>query len=210
VREAARALVPPDRRFAVDFRRAAVVRLRAELLFRRERAELLRAVLRRAVLLRAVLRRAAVFRAGLFRAVVLRAVVLRVVLLRVREDADLRREEALLRRDWPDSDIAIATAWRRLFTRRPEPPLRSFPSLYSCMTFLTLRRCCLLAISASGWKLRTNPETARLRGRSEKSAPSRGTNLRRAVWRPGIDPGARKQATQRQPSTMRGRGGTAA
>ena len=127
-------------RFAVLFRRVVFARPRAALL--------LRAVLLRAVLLREVL-----FRVLLFRP--------RAELVRdraVRED-DFR-PDAFFRRDWPDSDMAIATAWRRLFTLRPERPLRSWPSLYSCMTFLTLRRCCFLAISASEWKLRSNPATA--------------------------------------------------
>jgi hypothetical protein len=53
----------------------------------------------------------------LFRAVLFRVALFRVVLFRVsdflpaalREEADLR-VDGLFRRDWPDSDIAIATA----------------------------------------------------------------------------------------------------
>jgi hypothetical protein len=136
--------------FAVFFRRVVFVRPRDALLLR---AGLLRPVLLRVVLFRAVLLRGVLFRVLLFRP--------RAELVRdraVRED-DFR-PDAFFRRDWPDSDMAIATAWRRLFTLRPERPLRSWPSLYSCMTFLTLRRCCFLAISASEWKLRSNPATA--------------------------------------------------
>jgi hypothetical protein len=109
-----------------------------------------------------------------FRAVLFRLALFRVVLFRVpdflpavlRAEADLRVDD-FFRRDCPDSDIAIATAWRRLFTLRPEP-LRSLPSLYSCMTFPTLRRCCFLAIGASGWKLRANPETRETAGCSAR------------------------------------------
>jgi len=44
-------------------------------------------------------------------------------------------------RDCPDSDIAMAIAWRRLFTfpRRPRPAF-SRPRLYSRMTRFTLPR----------------------------------------------------------------------
>jgi hypothetical protein len=53
---------------------------------------------------------------------------------------------AFLRRfDWPDSDMAIATACFRLLTFRPDP-LLSFPLLYSCMTFLTFPFCAVLGI----------------------------------------------------------------
>ena len=52
-------------------------------------------------------------------------------------------------RDWPDSDIAMATACFRLFTFLPEGPLLRSPSLYSCITFSTLLFCRVLAMSAS-------------------------------------------------------------
>jgi hypothetical protein len=44
-----------------------------------------------------------------------------------------------LRRDCPDSDIAMAIACLRLFTFLPDP-LRSEPRLCSPITFFTLRR----------------------------------------------------------------------
>jgi hypothetical protein len=47
--------------------------------------------------------------------------------------------------DWPDSDMAIAMACFRLFTFRPDP-LRSVPSLCSCITFSTFSFCCVEAI----------------------------------------------------------------
>jgi hypothetical protein len=66
----------------------------------------------------------------------------RAVLRRV---VDLRRERVALlrprrRRDWPDWDIAIAIACRRLLTlpRRPRP-LLTWPRLYSCITLFTFR-----------------------------------------------------------------------
>jgi len=83
-------------------------------------------------------------------------VVLRFGALRPR-DLALRRATVDLRlrrlRDWPDSDMAMAIAWRRLFTlpRRPRP-LLSCPFLNSCITFFTLRFCRGLAI----WNLRGN------------------------------------------------------
>jgi hypothetical protein len=109
-------------------------------------------------------RRAAVFRFAVLRGVVFRrVVVLRVVVLRevdlrdvvLRERAvvrfaglrfvvrfalaRLRLDELFFRRDWPDSDIAMAIACLRLFTFLPDP-LRSEPRLCSPITFLTLRR----------------------------------------------------------------------
>jgi len=78
---------------------------------------------------------------------VLRRRVVRRLVLDLRRVVDLRRERVELfrprrRRDWPDSDMAIAIACRRLFTlpRRPRPPL-SLPRLYSCITLFTLRLC---------------------------------------------------------------------
>jgi hypothetical protein len=91
-----------------------------------------------------------------FRAVlILRALVFRGVADLVRDLVELRfafRVDFLpevFRRDWPDSDIAIAIACRRLLAFLPERPLLRSPSLYSCMTFLTLPRCRLVAIGAS-------------------------------------------------------------
>jgi hypothetical protein len=53
----------------------------------------------------------------------------------------LPEELAFLRDlDWPDSDIAMATACFRLFTFRPDP-LRSVPLLCSCITFSTFFFC---------------------------------------------------------------------
>jgi hypothetical protein len=58
-----------------------------------------------------------------------------------RAEALVRRDPPLfLSRDWPDSDIAIATACLRLVTFLPDPLLSS-PSLYSCMTFSTFSFC---------------------------------------------------------------------
>ena len=102
VREGALEPVRFAPRFAVLVRRVVFARPRPALLLR-------------AVLLRAVLLRAVPFRAVLF----LRAVLFRVLLFRpraglVRDRAVLReddfRPDAFFRRDWPDSDMAIATA----------------------------------------------------------------------------------------------------
>jgi hypothetical protein len=49
--------------------------------------------------------------------------------------------------DWPDSDIAMATACFRLFTFRPDP-LFNVPCLCSCITFLTLLCCFAEAIGS--------------------------------------------------------------
>ena len=105
-----------------------------------------------------VFRRDAVFREAVFREAVLREMVFRAreVVRRAVRFADvrfvvrrfavfrlpalrLRLDELFFRRDWPDSDIAIATACLRLFTFLPDP-LRSEPRLCSPITFLTLRR----------------------------------------------------------------------
>jgi hypothetical protein len=110
-------------------RREAVFRfavLRA-LVFRRD------VVFRAAVLRDVVLRDRAVVRFAELRFVVPRFAVLRFVVLR------LRLDELFFRRDWPDSDIAMAIACLRLFTFLPDP-LRSEPRLCSPITFLTLRR----------------------------------------------------------------------
>jgi hypothetical protein len=88
-------------------------------------------VLRLAVLLPTALR-AGVLRAGVLRADVLRAGVLRADVLR----AGVLRADVLRRRDWPDSDMAIAIACLRLFTFLPEP-LFNVPRLCSRMTFST-------------------------------------------------------------------------
>jgi hypothetical protein len=109
-----------------------------QLLRRREvvfRFAVLRApVFRRDVVLReVVLRERAVVRFAELRFAVRRFAVLRLAAPR------LRLEELFFRRDWPDSDIAIATACLRLFTFLPDP-LRSEPRLCSLITFLTLRR----------------------------------------------------------------------
>jgi hypothetical protein len=63
----------------------------------------------------------------------------RVVVFR-RDRVDVLRPRR--RRDWPDWDMAMAMACRRLFTlpRRPRP-LLSWPRLYSRITLFTLRLC---------------------------------------------------------------------
>jgi hypothetical protein len=94
------------------------------------------AVLRVAVLGLAV-RRVAVFRAGVLRLAVLLPAVLRAGILRAGVlRAGVFRADGLRRRDWPDSDMAIAIACRRLFTFLPEP-LFNVPRLCSRMTFST-------------------------------------------------------------------------
>jgi hypothetical protein len=99
------------------------------------------AVLRVAVLGLAV-RRVAVFRAGVLRLAVLLPTVLRASVLRASVlragvlRAGVLRAGGLRRRDWPDSDMAIAIACLRLFTFLPEP-LFNVPRLCSRMTFST-------------------------------------------------------------------------
>ena len=134
-----------------------MLRLRADLAGDRRRFVL---CVDRLLFVAAVLRPVALRRrerdAALFRAVLRFRVValLRPVVEPVRDRAEPRFAVRLdfFRRDWPDSDIAIAIACFRLFTFLPDLPLLSSPSLYSRMTFLTLPRCRLVAIRASGWK----------------------------------------------------------
>ena len=91
------------------------------------RAGVLRLAVPRPTVLRAGVLRADVMRVGVLRADVLRAGVLR---------AGILRADVLRRRDWPDSDMAIAIACLRLFTFLPEP-LFNVPRLCSRMTFST-------------------------------------------------------------------------
>jgi len=51
------------------------------------------------------------------------------------------RQPAFLRRDWPDSDIAIAIACLEFLTLRAPRAVLSSPCLYSCMTRRTVLRC---------------------------------------------------------------------
>ena len=97
------------------------------------------------------------------------------------------------RRDWPDSDIAIATACLRLFTRRPEPPLLSLPRLYSPMTLPTLRRRPLLALAMSildcgdpskAQRSRTPSGSAHAKGGNQRCGSTGGAVSSKAVQPP--------------------------